>query len=222
MTGIAALLAAAGRSDGLPDRAEIGRAITDVLSRAEFRTPEPTWWDRFKAWCFDLIGSVFRQLLGAIELDTALGKVIVAALVLALLAILGHIVWVVVSATKKEALSGLRSQVNHSQDHQLPSFESVQDALAAAQEFVAAGNFAAAMHALYRGALVWLDAHGQARFDPSKTPGDYTREIADAAARRSFAALIDAFEPIAWGGRPASSAAWERMRACALTLGVPS
>lgn len=96
-------------------------------------------------------------------------------------------------------------------------------ALALARELAAAGRHAEAMHALYRGALLWLDQLGHARFDEGKTGGDYAREVARSAAplARPFRGLLARFYPVAFGGRRADPAAWSAMRSAATELGVP-
>lgn len=46
-----------------------------------------------------------------------------------------------------------------------------------AQDLAAAGDFTGAAHALYRALLARLSARGEVRLHPSKTAGDYAREL---------------------------------------------
>jgi len=211
------LLALAVRHlDDPPDRARIERAIADVLARAEFQPPEKNAWDRFKEWLFETLLGAVRDLVGGIDLDSAWGMAIFAFLVLSLVAILAHLVYTVLQVVPRRAAAAAAPGAQA-----LPGGGLAQ-ALAAARELAAAGRLAEAMHALYRATLLWLDERGQARFDPSKTAGDYRRELSPPELRRGFAAMVEAFDPVAWGGRAPRRDSWERMRSAASTLGVPA
>ena len=63
---------------------------------------------------------------------------------------------------------------------------SVEDPWAAADALVAAGRYEEAAHALYRGVILSLGRRERLRLDPSRTSGDYAREL----RRRSAASLV--------------------------------
>jgi hypothetical protein len=222
-SGLLALLGISGAvPDDVPDRARIDEAIREVLSRAEFRPHEPSWWERLVRWIGGYVGRAFDRLVGWIDLDTALGRVIVALLVIVLVAIVVHLVWSLVhfGGSGKKAASA--SEAGAAADSALPASGAVRRELESARALAASGDFAAAMHALYRATLFRLDERTLVRFEPSKTAGDYRRELAAAESRRTFGVLLDVFDPVAWGGRPAAHASFERMRAAASALGVPA
>ncbi len=65
-----------------------------------------------------------------------------------------------------------------------------------AQDLAAAGEFTEAAHALYRALLLRLSARGVVRLHPSKTAGDYARElrrrnVADQAPFQAFRVRYD-------------------------------
>jgi uncharacterized protein DUF4129 len=74
--------------------------------------------------------------------------------------------------------------------------ETVADPLAEAERLAVAGQFTDAAHALYRGLLDALVRRDQLRLHPSKTSGDYARELQrrgslSHAAFRRFARMYD-------------------------------
>ncbi|HEX5436963.1 MAG TPA: DUF4129 domain-containing protein [Gemmatimonadaceae bacterium] len=66
------------------------------------------------------------------------------------------------------------------------------DAWRAAQHFAAQGVFTEAAHALYQALLEGVARQGQIRLHPSKTAGDYVREL-----RGTSSALLDRFRAFA-------------------------
>jgi len=202
----------------VPDRARIDEAIRDVLSRAEFRPHEPTWWQQFTGWIGRILAGALGRIVSWIDLDTAVGKAIVALLVIVLVAIVVHMIWSLVHVGERAKPKGPSAVL----DATLPAAGAGTRELEEARRCAASGDFAGAMHALYRATLFWLDERSLVRFEASKTAGDYRRELKVAESRRSFGSMVEAFDPVAWGGRAAAPAAWERMRAAASALGDPA
>jgi hypothetical protein len=92
--------------------------------------------------------------------------------------------------------------------------------LATAASAAADGRFLDAARALYLGVVLWLSAAGQLRFDEAATGEEYARRLPGEAGG-AFRALLATFYPLAFGGRPATTDAYARMRAAASALGVP-
>lgn len=91
-----------------------------------------------------------------------------------------------------------------------------------ARELAQAGDHEAACHALYVAVLGELTRVGAIRLHPSKTSGDYARELArrgapSAPAFRSFARQ---FEHLVFGGRSVSASDFDRL-ASAAELATP-
>jgi hypothetical protein len=94
--------------------------------------------------------------------------------------------------------------------------------LSAAADHAGAGRFLEAVQALYAGVVLWFDEAGHARYEPSKTGEDYARDLRTSTLSAPFRSLLRVFYPLEFGGRAATRDAYERMRAIASQLGVPS
>ena len=97
------------------------------------------------------------------------------------------------------------------------------DAWADAQRLAAAGRFTDAAHALYAALLRALAARDQVRIHPSKTVGDYTREL-----RRRSSALVTpyrefarSYEVVIYGLGHCDRERYDRLYALARTMLPP-
>jgi hypothetical protein len=84
-----------------------------------------------------------------------------------------------------------------------------EDPWASADAFRAAGRFEDAAHALYRGVLAALSRDERIRLDPSRTSGDYARELRRRASSSltPFRAFTRRFDAVVYGREGASAAA---------------
>ncbi len=209
----------ASNQEGIDSTREgVFEAIDGVLNRSEFQTQETSTLltaiqekiQEWKMWILDRLGGLFGSGDGVANTVIVLLSILTVALV-------AYAIWTVLRAYANEAAaekissSSSRTEVGHA-----PS-----DELARAGSLAAAGRYAEAMHALYRGVLLWLDVFGHARYDDGKTGGEYARELRSGELRRTFRSLLSAFYPVAFGGRGATSGSWDRMRSAASALGVP-
>jgi hypothetical protein len=98
------------------------------------------------------------------------------------------------------------------------------DAWAAAQQLATRGNYTAAAHALYAALLDASARHHQLRLHPSKTAGDYVREV----RRRSpptfpgFRDFARAYELVIYGLGECNRERYERLYALALPIVHPN
>jgi hypothetical protein len=93
---------------------------------------------------------------------------------------------------------------------------SAADWHAHARRLAEAGRWRDATLALYQALLLGLEARGVVRYDPSKTPGDYRRELrGQDATRRHFDTFVATWEPAAFGHRPADAAVFATLDALA-------
>lgn len=207
-----------------PGPTELDRAVEAVLARPEFagrELPAPLRWmvdlwtsARQAAW------NAFRELVDASGAASVLVWLFVGWLTVTLVALLVHLGYTAVRAWRARDRSRDRGGTP----------EGTADAGAGSRPATweeragrdaAEGRLREAAVALYRAVLLRLDERGVLSFDPSKTPGDYRRETADdpasAGALRRF---LQRFEPIAFGGRAVSPAAWERLVSAAREAGA--
>ena len=83
-----------------------------------------------------------------------------------------------------------------------------------ADELLAMGNFEDAAHALYRGVVVSVASRERLRIDPSKTSGDYARELRRRSSSMlpSFVAFAHRFEALVYGHVPPDATAVAQLR----------
>jgi hypothetical protein len=206
-----------------PDSARVQRALETVYRRAEFNPQEHvSAWDRF----WDMVARGWNWLVGHLDGVRALKFsspilywIIVAWLALAALAILGHLLWTVVSATRgpreRAGVEPGTPRVRAGRPRDADDWDEE------ARRLAAAGRLREAVLALYQALLLRLDRRGALRFDPSKTPGDYRREVrAHPDAARTLTGFLRGFEPVAFGGRDVDTQAFESLRAAARTEGA--
>jgi Domain of unknown function (DUF4129) len=89
-----------------------------------------------------------------------------------------------------------------------------EDPWNAADALAASGHFDVAAHALYRGVLLFIERSDHIRLDPSRTSGDYVREL----RRRSspsverFRGFTRRFELAVYGHEPCTAAVYDELR----------
>jgi len=131
--------------------------------------------DRFWLWFADKWSAFWEWFFGVVRAARAADPIAILVLALVALAV-GAMVWQLVSSWRGRARGGAPGRP------WTPAEVQRGDPWAAAQQLAAEGDYTAAAHALY-GALLDAAARGQqVRRHPSKTVGDYAREL---RARRS-------------------------------------
>ncbi len=87
-------------------------------------------------------------------------------------------------------------------------------ALERAQNLAGAGDYRAAVRQLYLSTLLWLDEHGQLRYDRSLTNREYLRAVAHAPVLRdALQPIVEAFDRVWYGFAPVSAGDFEQYRA---------
>ncbi len=189
------------------DHAHTRAAIAEVLARPEFaglHSDPHAFWRYVIRWIeaiFEAIASTFHHL------PEWFLWMIVAWMVLALAALLGHLVytlWRILGSSAGTSSSGL-SPGRHAGEllgiRDL-EFESVY---ADANRLLTAGEWLAATKYLYVAAILWLDRQRWVTFRPAKTNRDYFGELQTEAPLQSvFGRLTDCFECIVYGGQSAT------------------
>jgi hypothetical protein len=91
------------------------------------------------------------------------------------------------------------------------------DAWLASQELAARGDYTEAAHAIYRALLEALAARERLRLHPSKTVGDYARELRarSSSALGRFRDFGRSYESVVYGGLPCDRPRFETLRALA-------
>lgn len=132
---------------------------------------------------------------------------IVAWMVLTLVAILVHLTYSFVAMLGGISQSSRTGRRRGEHPGQLFGLRPLEfDAMyAEARRLLGQGDWLAATKHLYVAAILWLDRQGCIAFRLSKTNRDYIEELRTRAALQSgFCWLTGCFEPVAYGGQPAT------------------
>lgn len=184
-----------------------------VLSQSEFnklRAEEEDDWSLMRTLLKAIasIGKFFANLPGWLYWT------LVIWMVLALLAIMAHLIYTLVKligASRGGAQSPGQAAAIHGEllgvrnlDHQW--------VFAEANRLAAAGQPEAAIRHFYVGCILWLDRKQHVTFRKSKTNHDYARELAKRPAMASaFTRMTNLFETTAFGEAPATQADCQSM-----------
>ena len=189
--------------------AAVRDTIAAVFRAAAYdRTLRETLWDRFLAW----VGRLLSPLGSAIGGSPALQRFLLAALLLVLGALLARVALLAYvqrgrSATTPAPGSLARARV-------------ARDPWAVAQAEAAMGNFTAAAHALYAALLLAVARDERLRLHPSKTIGDYARELRQrsSALFTRFREFARTYEAVVYGVGSCDRERYERLHALAATI----
>jgi len=118
--------------------------------------------DRLMLWLGEAIGWLIRHLRHAPSAKP-LASVFVALIVVA---VVGRLIVAAFARDELATSNPMRRKKSSS-----------EDPFIAADRFAAEGRFEEAAHAIYRGVLLALARTDRVRLDPSKTSGDYAREL---------------------------------------------
>lgn len=147
---------------------------------------------RVLRWFGDLLESLFTSVRGA-----PYGREITTAVVALLVAIV--VARIVIGVRAERALVAAR----------VPRKATVADltALADAERLAQAGDFTAAAHALFAALLRACAARGEVRLHPSKTTGDYARELRrrNTPSLRPFQSFRSRYDRVIYGDMQCSA-----------------
>ena len=161
------------------------RAVLDSV----FAAPDYRWVERAES--FGLLRRWFRMvrawLFDLRDANPALFKLVIAAMVIVVVAILMHAGWVLYRTLRAAQAVPEAMPADTAERRDQAWYRRAADALAAD------GRYAEAMQYDFLALVLALDAASLVRFHPSKTPAEYTREPGlGAAARDELGALVGA------------------------------
>jgi len=130
--------------------------------------------------------------------------------ILALVAILGHLLWVAFTSVRAGSGKGrfdLRQR--RAADAQEQSYDDLRDRM---RRLADRGVFREAVGLMMIALLRWLDAAGMLRFDDSKTNGDYAREYPPGTTgREAFRRFASAFDALVYSGASCDRQTYQEM-----------
>ncbi len=164
-----------------------------VFRQAAFVKRQPTWIARKIGDFFDWLGGVLQGLSGTRTSNPALFWSIAAIVIAVALAIFARLAWV--AYLRRTQGVGARPALRGAPDI------SRGDPWLAAQQHAASGDFTAAAHSLYLALLTAIARRGLVRLHPSKTVGDYVRELRARSATvfTRFRDFAHAYETVVYG-----------------------
>jgi hypothetical protein len=191
------------------DTAAVQDTIAAVFQqRAYRRTLQETTWDRLTSWFAGLLHDLGRALSRVPGIDIG-ARVLLAVLIIALLARAGYLVWA--AYERRQTVEGRAPAHERSRGG--------RDPWLLAQSAAASGDYTAAAHALYAALLESVARRERVRLHPSKTAGDYARDLRARSSQlfgrfRDFARSYDA---VVYGEGTCDRERYERL----LTLAAP-
>ena len=198
----------------IPER-QIHRAVEAIYGGAKY--VHSSLWYRFWDWVGELLDRFLawiRPAFGTLRASPPLFWAVVIALVLLSAAVVARTLYLWRARTAQRLAGGWQSKAGASRE----------DPWTAAQQLAARGDFTAAAHALYAALLDAGARQNQLRLHPSKTAGDYVREV----RRQSspiFPGLRDfarAYEYVIYGIGECSRERYERLLSLALPIVNPN
>lgn len=188
-----------------------------VFRQSAFARQRPSWiavqMDRFWTWVFDVLRSIFGPLFRSRESNPALFWVFVTVMGLLFLAIVGRLAYV--SYLRRTRGIGARAFAGG-----VGLGGRGGDPWTLAQQLAGQGNFTDAAHALYLALLESVGRRGLVRLHPSKTAGDYVRELRarSSAIFSRFRDFARAYEVVVYGTGFCDRERYERLQSLALPI----
>lgn len=180
------------------DTAAVRQAIATVFADDAYtRSLTDTLWSRVQHWIVNTIGS----LLSAVGESAPVKWALIAAAVLVLAAFVARIAYA--------ASAGIGAGPHRRR----PAADRSLDPLLLARAAAADGRFMDAAHLLCVAILDELRQTERLIVDPSKTLGDYRRDLATRSSRalKAFREFTNAYEAIVWGRRGCDAPGYERL-----------
>lgn len=189
-----------------PSAEAIRDSISAVFQQHPYdRSVRTTLLSRLSEW----IGSLIRELIFLVRGSPELAWTLAALTVIIVGAIIARQVYESRSRTGQERTGSGRATGYRGRDPWL-----------LAQELAASGDFTEAAHALYRALLEALARQERLRLHPSKTVGDYARELRrkSSGAFTRFRDFARSYETVIYGLGECDRQRYERLHALASPL----
>ncbi len=169
-------------------------------------------WQRFWGWVFDLLSRAWvllAPLLGVLRRSPLLYWTVIGLLIALVAAVVARAVYL----WRKRRLFDAAALAWESS----PLRRAGRDPWSAAEELSARGEFTNAAHALYAAILEHAARAGQVRLHPSKTAGDYVRELRGRSSSLfgSFRDFARSYETVIYGMGTCDEERYHRLHALA-------
>lgn len=190
---------------------EVRQAADDVLSRPEFRRPEPNVVEKAMAWLQERFGRVLQGLTSG-DGASLIGWAVMVAAIAAIVFLLARLTRTVqVDPRRSTSVSIERARSADEWDAEAERFERDE-------------QWKAALRCRFRALVASLVQRGQVDDVPGRTAGEYRAEVASALPEVSdaFAEATALFEDAWYGDRPTGARENARFRELAATVQAAS
>ncbi|MFL5563241.1 MAG: DUF4129 domain-containing protein [Gemmatimonadaceae bacterium] len=183
-----------------------------VFKQAAFARRQPSWIARKINEFFEWLWDFLRRFGHARGSNPLLFWTVTAIVITVLVAIIVRLV--IVSYRRRRQGIDARPELRGS-----PTI-SHGDPWAAAQQYAARGDFTAAAHSLYLALLNAIARRGLIRLHPSKTAGDYVRELRSRSATSftRFREFARAYETVVYGTGVCDQERYETLQRLAMPI----
>jgi hypothetical protein len=183
-----------------------------VFRQAAFAKRQPSWIARKINQFFDWLWDLLRQFGHARGSNPVLFWTVTTLAVAIIVAIIARLV--IVSYHRRRQGIDARPELRGA-----PAI-SHGDPWAAAQQYAARGDFTAAAHSLYLALLNAIARRGLIRLHPSKTAGDYVRELRSRSATSftRFREFARAYETVVYGSGVCDQERYETLQRLAMPI----
>ena len=183
-----------------------------VFRQGAFARRQPSWIARQITRFFEWLADLLRHLGGTRQSNPAVFWTVTMTIVVVAIAIAVRLAWV----SYRRRRQGIGARLAPSG----PTGNAQGDPWAAAQQHAARGDFTAAAHSLYIALLNAIARRGLIRIHPSKTAGDYVRELRARSATvfTRFRDFARAYETVVYGTGVCDQERYETLQRLALPI----
>jgi hypothetical protein len=186
---------------------EIRSAARQIMDQPQFRERQSVW-ERLRQKLFELLAGLNRDWSPNFRV---IGWILFGWCVLALLAVLGHMIWSIVALIRTRRQGGAAG-ISSVGGIISPADRSFEDLYSEMLALARSGDFRHAISLMLPALVRWLDDKGALRIHPSKTSGDYAREYPPGQpGRQSFRQFTNQFDAVVYGGHDFDSQAYQRL-----------
>ena len=183
-----------------------------VFRQGAFAKRQPSWIARKIAQFFEWLWDLLRQFGGARSSSPAVFWTVIVIIAAVAIAIIARLAWV----SYRRRIQGIDARpAPHG-----AGTAAQGDPWIAAQQHAARGDFTSAAHSLYLALLNAIARRGLIRLHPSKTVGDYVRELRARSATvfTRFREFARAYETVVYGTGTCDQERYETLQRLALPI----
>ena len=198
----------------LPDADEVSEVLREILAGPEFATFQQDLMSRLLSWVFETVSDLWRWLRESLGDQAGAAEIVTILIVVA-------VVLIAVLVARRYVPEWLQSG-NGGRGEAAPETPvTAREWLKLATDRAGRGDLRPAATALYQGFLLTLDQQGALSFHNSKTPGDYTLEMAHGggAAVAAGSRFLDTFQDFSFGQERPTPAGYDGLARLAREAG---